>query len=409
MRILFATTRGAGHVGPLVPFARACERAGHSVLVAGPRAAGSVAAQAGLPFRAVGEPPAADVAAAWEPVWSPATSPGAAFVIRDLFIGLHARVALPGMLAAMEDWRPDVVVRETCEFSSGVAAERFGIPVVQCGIHLTASTDTDGRLIALAAPALDDLRASAGISRASAPEGTGDAPVLTLAPRALEDPGFSEPPHLHRFGAPPAHDAAALPPWPARPDAPLVYLSFGSEAPATAWFPRLYRECVDALADLPVRLLVTIGRTRTADELGAVAPWVRVAPWVPQADVMGDAAAMVTHGGSGSALAALAAGVPQTIVPLFVDGEDNGRRVARAGAGIALEHGYAAVPRLAEAVRALLEDPAHRRAARRMAGEIAAMPPVDEAVGVLEAAAGRSEAVAGFQRRAGRRLERSSR
>jgi UDP:flavonoid glycosyltransferase YjiC (YdhE family) len=79
-------------------------------------------------------------------------------------------------------------------------------------------------------------------------------------------------------------------------------------------------------------------------------------------------------------------------LPLFVDGEDNGRRVAGAGAGIALEHGYAGVPRLAEAVRALLEDPAHRRAARRMAGEIAAMPPVDEAVGVLEAAAGRSEA-----------------
>ena len=35
MRIVFATTRGAGHLGPLIPIARACMRAGHDVLVAG--------------------------------------------------------------------------------------------------------------------------------------------------------------------------------------------------------------------------------------------------------------------------------------------------------------------------------------------------------------------------------------
>jgi UDP:flavonoid glycosyltransferase YjiC (YdhE family) len=36
VRVLFASTRGAGHFNPLVPFADACLRHDHEVLVAGP-------------------------------------------------------------------------------------------------------------------------------------------------------------------------------------------------------------------------------------------------------------------------------------------------------------------------------------------------------------------------------------
>ena len=136
MRILFATTRGAGHVGPLIPFARAGVAAGHDVLVAGPGSTAALVRRAGLEFAAVGEPPRAEAERAWAPVWSPATSPGKARVVQELFIGLHARAALPGMLAMVEDRRPDVVVRETLEFSSALAAERHDVPQVRVGIHL---------------------------------------------------------------------------------------------------------------------------------------------------------------------------------------------------------------------------------------------------------------------------------
>src|SRR5262245_24327359 len=107
VRILFTTTRGAGHVGPLVPFARACVRAGHDVVVAGPGGAGRLVRRAGLQFLPVGEPPEHTRAAAWAPVFS-RESPGAAHVISELFIGLDARAALPGMLAAVETWQPDL-------------------------------------------------------------------------------------------------------------------------------------------------------------------------------------------------------------------------------------------------------------------------------------------------------------
>ena len=49
------------------------------------------------------------------------------------------------------------------------------------------------------------------------------------------------------------------------------------------------------------------------------------------------AAAVVGHGGSGSTLTALAAGVPLALVPLFVDGPENARRVAGAGAAIVVD------------------------------------------------------------------------
>ena len=75
-------------------------------------------------------------------------------------------------------------------------------------------------------------------------------------------------------------------------------------------------------------MLVTIGDRRDPAELCPLPPGVQVAHWVDQAQMMPRALAMVSHGGSGSTLLALAAGVPQAFVPLFVDGPANAARVA---------------------------------------------------------------------------------
>jgi UDP:flavonoid glycosyltransferase YjiC (YdhE family) len=107
--------------------------------------------------------------------------------------------------------------------------------------------------------------------------------------------------------------------------------------------------------------------------------------------LMPHAAAMVGHGGSGSTLIALAAGVPLALVPLFVDGPANARRVAGIGAGIELERGLAGTSGLAGAVRALIADPRYREAAGRVAEEIRALPPVDHAVdGIVATVQGRA-------------------
>ena len=375
MRILFATTRGAGHVGPLIPFARAAVAAGHDVLFAGPGSAGRAVRRGGFAFAAVGEPSAAEAERAWAPVWSKETTPGMAVVVQDLFIGLHARTAMPRMLDATVRFRPDVVVRETLEFSSALVAERLAIPQIRVGVHLDSDTDADPRLLGVAIPALDALRPELGL--APDPEATAirDSPVLTLAPASTSGTA----PAL-RFRDAEPDVQAELPRW-GDPAAPLVYVSFGSHAAASHHFPGVYRRAALALAELPVRALLTIGDRRDPDELGPLPASVRVERWVPQTAVMAQASAMVSHGGSGSTLMALAAGVPQAFVPLFVDGPANARRVAELGAGIALDPGSG---ELAATVVDLLTDPGYRAAAAAVAAEIRALPTVGDAVTVIE-------------------------
>jgi UDP:flavonoid glycosyltransferase YjiC (YdhE family) len=374
VRILFATTRGGGHLGPLMPLAHACVRAGHEVRIAGPETVRGAVTRAGLGFAPVGAAPHDEVAAAFAPVW--AREAEAAHVIGDLFAGLHARAALPDMLALVGSWRPDVVVRETMEFASTLAAERHGVPQVRFGVHLMAVVDGNAGPLEMAAGPLDALRPAAGLPPDPQMHAIRDSPLLTLAPASMDAPGA---PPVSRYRDP------ALPGPAARNGRrPLVYVAFGSEAPGSHLFPGLYRDALDALAGVEADVLVAVGDRRAPEELAPVPANARVERWVPQAEVMRTAAAMVGHGGSGSTLMALAAGVPQALVPLFVDGPVNAARVVGLGAGVAVGGADAVPVELTAAVRTLLEDDAHRAGARAVADEIAALPPVDDAVAVLQ-------------------------
>ncbi len=297
MRILFATGQGGGHFRPLVPFARAAQRAGHEVSWS-PRPARRAAwsSGAGFAFHALGEP--WDRAAKWAPVFD-GDAPGAVHVVQELFIGLDARAALPGMLALVHNDRPDLIVRETTEFASCVAAAHFDVPVVDVGPHLDAAIDTDAGLRAIAAPALERL----GPFRL-------DAPVVTLSP-------FGDTDAVHAL--PPSRAASASTTrW-------STSRSARRSARRTCSAPPRTRS-----ADVPKRVLMTIGRHVDPDALGPLPANVRVERWVDQGEVMPHAAAMVGHGGSGGTLAALAAGVPLAFLPQFVDGPANAERVADA-------------------------------------------------------------------------------
>ncbi|GAA2722379.1 hypothetical protein CAE01nite_15620 [Cellulomonas aerilata] len=84
-------------------------------------------------------------------------------------------------------------------------------------------------------------------------------------------------------------------------------------------------------------------------------------------------------------MAALAAGVPQVVMPLFsVDQRINAEHVAAAGAGVHLAGGPAAVEALPDAVATLLAGSSHRAAARAVAQEMASLAPVADAVTLLE-------------------------
>jgi len=114
---------------------------------------------------------------------------------------------------------------------------------------------------------------------------------------------------------------------------------------------------------------------------GPVAPanlptGVRAFPYLPYSTVFPRAAAIVHHAGIGTLAQALRAGRPQLLLPVAFDQPDNARRAAALGLGRVLPFRKATARRLAAELEALLGEPAHERAARGIAAELA---PVDGA------------------------------
>jgi UDP:flavonoid glycosyltransferase YjiC (YdhE family) len=245
---------------------------------------------------------------------------------------------------------------------------------------------------------LAELSGLVGLPTARGSELLESSAVLTSVPARLDgedDRGASRPvpgrtEHVWRFRHGSSPTSGRLPSSWGHPDDPLVYVTFGSVAGGLGLFAALYELTLRALADLPVRVLLTTGDG--GDPVGLQPPPnARVERWWPQADVMPAAAAMVGHGGFGTTMAALVAGVPQVVMPLFAfDQFVNADRVVAVGAGLQLLGGADAVQELPAALSRLLADPAFGAGARAVAAEIADLPDVAGCVPVLEELVARS-------------------
>jgi MGT family glycosyltransferase len=124
---------------------------------------------------------------------------------------------------------------------------------------------------------------------------------------------------------------------------------------------------IDALGTLPVRGVVTTGFAVDAAVLRPPAN-VTVVPSAPHRQVLQHAALVVTHGGHGTVMKTLAAGVPMVLLPHGRDQADTAVRVTARGAGVALKR-TAGLRAIAEAVRRVLQNAPYRAAARKL-GEI---------------------------------------
>ena len=168
---------------------------------------------------------------------------------------LAARSIMPGMLAALDEWRPDVILREIGELGSAIAAELRGVPHVQMLIGLDKFVDFT---LPLAARALVAYRESLGLPGDPDGENLHRASSFSLLPPSFEVPRAEAGPEVHRFRVS-AAGSAPPPDWWASDDAPLVYATFGTVAAGVPFAAAAFRTVVEALAELPVRVLVTVG------------------------------------------------------------------------------------------------------------------------------------------------------
>jgi MGT family glycosyltransferase len=161
---------------------------------------------------------------------------------------------------------------------------------------------------------------------------------------------------------------------------------------------------IEGLRGEPLNLVVTVGRDGDPEPFGPQPPHVRIERYVPQSLLFPRCALVVSHGGSGTVLGALAAGLPLVLTPLAADQPENAERCAAAGAARVIEPADISPSSVRQAVRAVLADPAYTRAAQRVQAELAALPPLERVVGLLERLAAERQPL---RARAGRERDRS--
>ena len=98
---------------------------------------------------------------------------------------LDVRAMLPGLRQVADEWRPDLIVRESWEYGSTIVAEERGIPLARVGLGTAGVEDVSERA---AAPAIDAARAEAGLSADPHGDVLRAAPYFTDLPEILEDP-----------------------------------------------------------------------------------------------------------------------------------------------------------------------------------------------------------------------------
>lgn len=371
MRLMFGALPAHGHTYPSIPLAMAARDAGHDVLFAAGeqflpalRTAGLAAVPAGIPLTE-----ALATVMAREPTPDDRTE-----IIAAMIGDVLPRRWATDLAPLVAEHRPDLIIYDFGTLGAGLAGVAAGIPVL-CHLGGRVSRTPVGDAIAVA---FGECAAEFGVAGMDmlatvrnidiCPGSVQSEEFLTYASRiALRPVAWAEPGEL-----PDDLDRRDR-------SRPLVYLTLGT-AFADA---DVLASAVAGTAANPVDVIVSTGPGVTPADLGDVPGNVWVAPWVPAPRLFPRVDLVVHHGGSGTMLGALSAGVPQLCLPQAVDHFANADAVVAVGAGARLLPDDVCRDAVAEQVRALLADDTARVAAGRVATEIAAMPEPADLVACL--------------------------
>jgi UDP:flavonoid glycosyltransferase YjiC (YdhE family) len=274
----------------------------------------------------------------------------------------------------VELWQPDVVVSERAEFAGPIAAAEHGTPLVDLRWGVADLTEYRSSGAEVLAGEL------AGLGMTELPE-----PDLLLTPwppslRLPHATGHSGLRHVSYNGV------ARIPDWMLRPrTAPRICLTLGTLVPQLG-LDLLRDELLVALREL-VRCGFDVAVAVDDRTAAAWGPWprgVRHVGWMPMGQLLRVSDLLIHHGGQGTTLTALEAGVPQLIFPQFDDQFENADAVAKAGAGIRMLSPEIVPEAVVGHCVRLLESADIAAVAAGLAGEIAAQPSPFEVVTQLE-------------------------
>jgi UDP:flavonoid glycosyltransferase YjiC (YdhE family) len=415
MKILVAGWDSGGGVEAVQTIVRRAVARGHDVRVLGTEGLRDRFESAGAVFRRYQyapdndlRRPETDLVKDWQ-----ARNPLSLWVrVRDRLLIGPAREFCRDVLEELRRNAADVVVVDTMIPTALLGAEVAGVPavVVMHGAYMVPRAEVPplGTGFMPASGRLGRLRDRSAAAVASPPSATGCPPSTGSAPRSgsrrcgMRSTSWATPTGYWSAAA----RATTSRPARSRPMSamsgrssttqptrrPAARGPFPPAARSSSWAcstvmrqERLLQRAADALGQLPVRGLVTTGPAVDPAVIAAP-PNVTVARWARHADVLPHCSAVITHGGHGTVMKALIAGIPLVVVPLGRDQPDNAARVVYAGAGVRLRKNASARV-LRDAVARVIEDPRYRDGAARMASRLAAERDANLAIQELECVA----------------------
>ncbi|KRC59421.1 glycosyl transferase [Agromyces sp. Root81] len=389
---MFALTDGGGTVPPELGVARRLVERGHRVTLLVDESMTDQARRTGARVR-----PWTSSQTETLRDWEMRTPTSLARGLAEAMIAGPAPEQAVDTVAAIDEFRPGLVLTSAFAVGAMIAAEARGVPfdvlmpnvyalpakgMPPFGAGLAPARGPLGRVrdraFGAAGVRLFDRYTLAPINAVRAAHGL--APIATtwnqmqhasrqlvLTSSAFDFP--AELPANARYVGPVLDDPswAADETWtPHDGDGPLVLVAMSSTF-------QNHVECLqritDALGELPVRGVVTTGPALRPDAIRAPAN-VSVVASAPHRLVMQEASVVVTHGGHGTVIKALAAGLPLVILHHGRDQADNAVRVTARGAGIAVPR-RAPSRRIAAAVAEVLGDDRYRQAAAKLGEAVA--------------------------------------
>lgn len=374
MKVLCATTSGAGHWVPLVPVAQALADAGHEVTFACPDTAARALRERGFvvhPFDEV-----LDRTDEQKELMHQAMATGdQEMAERAIAMGfglISPRAALPRLEQTMSEIEPDLLVRDPAEFASMVLAERDGVPTVAAAgglqsalLYFTGLVDEYVRRLRseVAAEPLEAVHS--------------DELVLTATPPRFDTPGD---PSVRVVRYRPSVPTTPLP----ADEPPRVYATLGTAVMREPRGAPVLEAIVGALSQLDVHAVITTGVDPDGLELPPLPDHVEVRRFADHHQVIPESRAVVTHGGAGTVQDALLMGRPMVILPQFADQFFNAERVAQTGVGTALVDDDQTSDRIAAAVTDVVAG-AYDAAVQRIATEAEEMESLADQLPRLQA------------------------
>ncbi|MEV2218178.1 nucleotide disphospho-sugar-binding domain-containing protein [Streptomyces sp. NPDC050997] len=380
MRILICTYSTASDIFATIPLAWALRSAGHEILYAGGGDGMRECAKAGFPFVDLGQEVdltepfrrrAEQTGSSGQLVWYRGGVMEEADVNSavELFGELSDLIA-PGAVSLARGWRPEVVVSTDIQGSGPLIASLLSVPLVPISHLFALVPDMVERLRSTMAATYDAYDIS-GSPRLVQPVRT--TPLSMNAQRS--DHLLMR--HIPYNGS--YLDVGSLPDWLLRePRRRRVLVTLGTFVPkygGLAVLPDLMAQ----LSAVDAEFVFALGDV-DQEQIPPAPSNVRFEGWLPLNAVLGSCSAVVHHGGSGTTLAALSAGVPQIILAHGADQHFNAHAVATRGLGVAADK----TQLTAELIAETLASSELAKTAAEVRDEISAMPAPREIAAKLE-------------------------